>query len=625
MAEWRRPTFDVDEDEDDEAVQRRFFESGERAAAKVIKVAAAPQQQDKEEPKKKSLFAQRRQGQQQQQQQQQPPPRTEHVPAAAVIKGPIVERGTSSSASSPPPPPPPIVVGAATSEGFPQATQRKQGQTPFARQRSPPKPVVQQVEVDVDVRGQPVLGRDPYEAISADERRTIASENNAKLQSMTRVEIEEAQEQLRRQLSPQVLARLQQKAKPPTQPIQAQTTEKKTAQPIASNATTVDLVVREKVNELVPGHQFFFKPQDVETDKLAWTTTTAATAATTTTESVIALFKERFPQLAQVRYDFEGKVVPVDSDVAVSVGLHHHGDEPDQAGYTIGEMLHLCRSALPSQRALMLKLVGVVVAAAKQRGDHQVLAALEELNAVLYLRTAMDDTNQTVMVQAVHAMAKYVGSVDEEHLLHSNARRLVFLGHVPIYFGDVLSPLSDKDLRSLDDATVTQRDVVTALLVRMSIADRIHYLLDRVALAQPDVVEPCLLILLRIARHSKEAAVQLASHEKLLVALRKKLVEIPWPAADAAALPHSLAAHRYALWLATALAPVAAEKLFAGGFFDASLRFVSVDHTISPLVIDTLVLWHALASRGLGLDVVLVLKYVFFFIIFIFIYFFLSL
>ncbi|CAH8432143.1 unnamed protein product [Schistosoma rodhaini] len=60
----------------------------------------------------------------------------------------------------------------------------------------------------------------------------------------------------------------------------------------------------------------------------------------------------------QARFDLSGLVVPPDADVDTYLGLHHHGEEPERAGYTIGEMFHLCRSSVPAQRRLAISMLG---------------------------------------------------------------------------------------------------------------------------------------------------------------------------------------------------------------------------------------------------------------------------
>ena len=64
---------------------------------------------------------------------------------------------------------------------------------------------------------------------------------------------------------------------------------------------------------------------------------------------------------SHLRFGFDGKMVEVIEDIPLSKGLHHHGEDPDAAGYTIPELLHLARSQVPSQRALPLRILGNIL------------------------------------------------------------------------------------------------------------------------------------------------------------------------------------------------------------------------------------------------------------------------
>lgn len=54
------------------------------------------------------------------------------------------------------------------------------------------------------------------------------------------------------------------------------------------------------------------------------------------------------------RFDFEGQLITKGSDIPAHVGLHHHGLEPDAAGYTIEELFILTRSSFPQQKIIGL-------------------------------------------------------------------------------------------------------------------------------------------------------------------------------------------------------------------------------------------------------------------------------
>ncbi|KAG9002460.1 hypothetical protein FRB94_003871 [Tulasnella sp. JGI-2019a] len=63
------------------------------------------------------------------------------------------------------------------------------------------------------------------------------------------------------------------------------------------------------------------------------------------------------------RYDLAGQPITasLQTSLPTHLGLHHHGGDQDQAGYTIEDLLLLSRSTVPAQRASMLAVLGKVL------------------------------------------------------------------------------------------------------------------------------------------------------------------------------------------------------------------------------------------------------------------------
>ncbi|RXM34073.1 RNA polymerase II-associated protein 1 [Acipenser ruthenus] len=59
-------------------------------------------------------------------------------------------------------------------------------------------------------------------------------------------------------------------------------------------------------------------------------------------------------QAMQARFDFSGSLIPPEADLPPHLGLHHHGEEPQLAGYSLQELFHLSRSQVTRQRSLAL-------------------------------------------------------------------------------------------------------------------------------------------------------------------------------------------------------------------------------------------------------------------------------
>ena len=89
--------------------------------------------------------------------------------------------------------------------------------------------------------------------------------------------------------------------------------------------------------------------------------------------------------------------------------LHHHGDEAHRAGYTLPELIHLCRSAFPQQRALALSLLSRLLSHAL---SSQLLPSREECSVVLRgfvlgggvgaARFALGDSHHTALCAAIN-------------------------------------------------------------------------------------------------------------------------------------------------------------------------------------------------------------------------------
>ncbi|KAG8885933.1 hypothetical protein FRB98_001539 [Tulasnella sp. 332] len=64
-----------------------------------------------------------------------------------------------------------------------------------------------------------------------------------------------------------------------------------------------------------------------------------------------------------IRYDLAGQPIApsLQTSLPTHLGLHHHGGDQDQAGYTIEDLLLLSRSTVPAQRASMLGVLGKVL------------------------------------------------------------------------------------------------------------------------------------------------------------------------------------------------------------------------------------------------------------------------
>lgn len=61
--------------------------------------------------------------------------------------------------------------------------------------------------------------------------------------------------------------------------------------------------------------------------------------------------------LSTIRFDLSGDPIPPDlvAILPTQLGLHHHGDSSELAGYTLADLFLLSRSTVPNQRTIVLK------------------------------------------------------------------------------------------------------------------------------------------------------------------------------------------------------------------------------------------------------------------------------
>ena len=64
-----------------------------------------------------------------------------------------------------------------------------------------------------------------------------------------------------------------------------------------------------------------------------------------------------------LRFNFKGELIPpkTASEIPVTAGLHHHGDAPEAAGYTIAELAHLAHSSFAPQRCIAFQTLGRIL------------------------------------------------------------------------------------------------------------------------------------------------------------------------------------------------------------------------------------------------------------------------
>jgi hypothetical protein len=104
-------------------------------------------------------------------------------------------------------------------------------------------------------------------------------------------------------------------------------------------------------------HEKYFPNLAHDPSKLAW-----MTAATKEEDEAYDPSQSGLDPSA-VRFNFKGALIPpsMANTLSTDLGLHHHGDAPSAAGYTIAELAHLARSSFPAQRCIAYQTLGRIL------------------------------------------------------------------------------------------------------------------------------------------------------------------------------------------------------------------------------------------------------------------------
>ncbi|OAQ96531.1 hypothetical protein LLEC1_03087 [Akanthomyces lecanii] len=108
-------------------------------------------------------------------------------------------------------------------------------------------------------------------------------------------------------------------------------------------------------------HKKYFPDLPADPSKLAWMAPIPTEGSVADKESTYYPHPE-IPVTA-LRFDFRGRFLSprVSRSIPSSKGLHHHGEAPEAAGYTVNELARLARSAVPAQRCMAFQTLGRVL------------------------------------------------------------------------------------------------------------------------------------------------------------------------------------------------------------------------------------------------------------------------
>ncbi|NXE93107.1 RPAP1 protein, partial [Menura novaehollandiae] len=247
----------------------------------------------------------------------------------------------------------------------------------------------------------------------------------------------------------------------------------------------------------------------------------------------------------QARFSLKGELIPADADLPTHLGLHHHGEEAERAGYSLQELFHLSRSQVTQQRTLALQVLGRIVQRARA-GEFasslkgSVLRLLLDAGFLFLLRFSLDDAVDNVMAAAVGALQALLVSLDDEKYLDLTFSWYQGMAAFPFVPNNEeeeeeeeeelngTEKSQDKKLKDENkpDPDVARYDVVKGLL-KTRIQHRLRYILE-VVRPVPTVVLDILHILTHIARHSSEACSQLLDCPRLIETIVREFLPTQW-------------------------------------------------------------------------------------------------
>lgn len=240
------------------------------------------------------------------------------------------------------------------------------------------------------------------------------------------------------------------------------------------------------------------------------------------------------------RFDFSGKLLAEGADVPVHLGLHHHGEEPERAGYTLQELFLLGRSTNIQQRAIALTTIGRIIVNAK-KGEFfdclstPVIPSLLDGGLGLLLRWALDESSQVSIVASIGALHALL--VCEEDEVASDQILTWHDGCTVPSLQVLVSETKDPEdeEKQVTDAELVKKDVVKGLL-HMNLPHRLRYVLE-VCRPPASVVIQIMEILVRVAQNSTEAAYEVFKCPRTIDVIGKEFLPRAWEGTDGKPLP----------------------------------------------------------------------------------------
>ncbi|KAK7904347.1 hypothetical protein WMY93_016954 [Mugilogobius chulae] len=385
---------------------------------------------------------------------------------------------------------------------------------------------------------------------SSEETMRIHRENQDKLQSMSESEILDEQKKLLSQLDPRLVGFVKSRraknipssTSPPHLPGACALRSDGMGDFSNASSAHVDMEMEPEekpVSEAdlpVKLHKDWVHMDKLEPEKLEWM------------RDLPPPRKKGTNQAMQARFDFAGTLIPPTEDLPTHLGLHHHGEEPERAGYSLQELFLLSRSQVIQQRTLALSTLANIIFKARC-GEYctslkgSVLSSLLDAGLLFLLRFSLDDNVEGVLSAALHALHALVVCAEDEACMDSTFSWINGMSSFPLLPSadeedDEDEPLKEtKEHDDKSDYEVARQDVVKGLL-KMKLLPRLRYILE-VVRPSPHVIHDIMEIIIRLARHSSSSATQVLDCPRLIEVIVRDFLPPSWTA-PASVPPNSL-------------------------------------------------------------------------------------
>ncbi|KAJ3415514.1 RNA polymerase II associated protein 1 [Chytridiales sp. JEL 0842] len=388
----------------------------------------------------------------------------------------------------------------------------------------------------------------PMETELSQTQAEIHEQNMAKLMSMSSDEIAQAQEEILTTFSSSLMESIKARA---AKKYSKSTSSESSASRNPETTTTKPLISAIPFEPKIDPSAYQ-AAEDLECSKLEWTL--PVTAADNQIDTA--------GDNTSLRFDLHGFVIADGSSIPTYLGLHHHGDEPSRAGYTISELSILTRSTVAAQRAVGIKALTAIIRRLRQGAfdkdvENSIFRALDKAHTLAYFRISLDDSNLNVISAGLTALAVCLGCevltsspavTNTESLLMSSGIKGLYLGLESLrrlrnnaagyYQRDSESDVPNNNLFdertefvSIEDVTMAFTSDMVAALKKSLLLERLRYFLKSRMLPLSDSCQ-ILNILACAANHSEYISIAIATMSELVKLTRSMFLDIQWPSAS---------------------------------------------------------------------------------------------